>query len=117
MDDAEYRRLISAPDVMKRADLRATESRLVGEAPDLVEAIRRVLRSAPVRRPPAHTGLPDDDYLWLDLSEDEIDAIHEALRDQERELASDEKPDHIRLAWVADLADRWNSAESSRPGD
>lgn len=114
MGDAEYRRLCSAPDVMRRADLRATASRLRVPEPRLTREFDRLLGSVPVPKPVEHDGGPDTDYLWLDLDADDVEVVHEALRNLESQLAQDPGADQIALMWVADLADRWNNAASSR---
>lgn len=114
MDDEEYRRLCAAPNVMARRDLRATEVRLRGRRPDLADAVAAVLRSVPVAKPPKHDGGVEADYLWIDLAADQIEEIHEALREQETSLVQDGEPYQPELSFVADLADRWNEAESSR---
>jgi hypothetical protein len=68
----------------------------------------------PVPKPPAHHVGSDSDHLWLDLADSEVEAVHEALRDLEAELAQDPQAEESSIAWVATLADLWNEAESSR---
>jgi hypothetical protein len=54
--------------------------------------------------------------VWLELSDGEIEAIHDALIDQEVELAQDDDSGQTKLAWVTDLAGlRWHAARA-RPG-
>ena len=115
MDDAEYRRLCSAPDVMRRTDIRATASRLRVREPKLARELDRILASDPVPKPLEHDAGPDTDYLWLDLDAEDVEGVHEALRDLESQLVQDPDADQTALTWVAELADRWNNAESSRP--
>lgn len=100
---------------MKRADIRATASRLRGREPWLTRELDRLLESVPIPKPDLHDAGPDTDYLWLDLDADDVEGVHEALRDLENQLAQDPGADQTALTWVADLADRWNDAESSRP--
>ena len=114
MDDAEYKRLCAAPDVMSRTDLRATAIRLRDDRPDLAVLIDKVLRSEPVPKPARHTNGSESDFLWLDFSDDDLEAIHDALRDQEIALADDELSPTPELSFVAALAGKWNAAESSR---
>jgi hypothetical protein len=116
MDDAEYRRLCAAPDVMKRADLHATEARLRRTAPVLADLVVQVMAGQSVPKPELHDGTNDDDYLYLDLAPDEIDAIHDALRDEETSHAMQETMlGNASAGYVGRIADLWLNAESVRP--
>ena len=114
MDDEEYRRLCAAPDVLRRAEIRATYFRMRDRAPHLAAELERLLQSAPVPKAAEHEGRAETDYLWLDLQPDTLEAIEEELHDQETELAQDPAADGATLRWVAHLADLWSAAESSR---
>jgi hypothetical protein len=114
MDENEYRRLCSQPDVMRRSDIRATISRLQPSCPDLATQLAAVLSSPPVPKPVEHTGGPDTDFLWLDLAEEDIEEIMIELGNLEASLATDDAPSQ-QLSDAGTLLDRWNAAESSRP--
>ena len=114
MDDREYRRLCSQPDVMRRTDIRATISRLQESRPDLASRLSSLLSTSPVPKPLGHEGGADTDFLWLDLAEEEIDEIVRELADLEASLALDEAPVQ-QLTDAVTLVDRWDAAESSRP--
>ena len=111
MDDAEYRRLCSQPDVMRRTEIRATLTRLTKSRPDLAERLEALLQSAPIPKPPGHDAGADTDYLAIHLTEDEIEAIVDALGDLESALALDGHHDQASAAGM--LLDRWNAAESA----
>jgi hypothetical protein len=116
MDDAEYRRLCAAPDVMKRATLQATVARLRRRDPELADIVARVMTGQTVPRPTLHAGTRDDDFLYLDLEPGEIEAIHDALIDEEVEHAQKETLLGDSMAgYVSGLADVWRHAESVRP--
>jgi hypothetical protein len=114
MDDTEYRLLCAAPDVLRRTEVRATAAQLRDRAPHLAAELERLLRSTPVPKPREHQGRAEADFLWVDLDPADVEQIREALRDREVELAQDPEADGATLSWVAQLADRWNGAESSR---
>ena len=114
MDDNEYRRLCSQPDVMRRSDVRATISRLQQSRPDLATRLASLLSSSPVPKPVGHEGGPETDFLWLDLADEDIDEIVSELADLEASLVLDEAPTQ-QLSDAGTLLDRWNAAESSRP--
>jgi hypothetical protein len=116
MDDAEYRRLCAAPDVMKREHILSTEARLRRTAPHLDDLLVRVLAGDTVPRPQRHDGTRDDDFLYLDLAPEEIEAIHDELRDEETRYAMQETMlGDASAGFVSRLADLWLSAESVRP--
>lgn len=115
MDDQEYKRLCAQPDVMRRAEMRATMTRLKREHAPLAAALERVMGRPALPKPVGFQGSSENDYFYIDLSEDELDAIAEALEDMERSLAASGSDDS-ELAFVATLHDRWRDAESSRPG-
>ena len=114
MDDAEYKRLCATPDVMSRPDLRATEVRLREAQPHLADEIARLLTTQPVPKPRLHESGPESDFIWLDLRDDDLEAIHDALRDQEVLLVEKGEPYPPELSFVTSLADKWNAADSSR---
>jgi hypothetical protein len=114
MDENEYRRLCSQPDVMRRSDIRATVSRLQHSCPNLASRLAVVLSSPPVPKPVEHTGGPDTDFLWLDLAEGDIVEIMRELGNLEASLVIDDAPSQ-QLSDAGTLLDRWNAAESSRP--
>ena len=114
MDDAEYARLCAQPDVMRRPALRATHARLRRSHPELAQALEAVLVGRPVPKPVEHDGGPDSDFLFLDLSDEEVDAITEAIGDMEASLAQDEATAGTELSTVTTLHDQWLKAESSR---
>jgi hypothetical protein len=114
VDDAEYKRLCAAPDVMSRPDLRATEVRLREEHAHLAEVIATILGSRPLPKPSLHDAGGESDFLFLDLSAVDIEAIHDALRDQEALLVEGGEPYPPELSFVVTLASKWNNAESSR---
>jgi hypothetical protein len=113
MDENEYRRLCSQPDVMRRSDVRATISRLQHRNPDLAARLARLLSSPPVPKPIEHSGGADTEFLWLDLAEADIDEIVTELVDFEASLTVDEAPTQ-QLSEASALLDLWNEAESSR---
>ena len=114
MNDAEYRRLCAAPNVLRRADIRSTVARLREREPRLAEQLTQVLRSSPVPKPAEHQGGPETDYLGLDLSPEDIQSIVDALFDLEAELAQDPRTERSDLSSAAALVDLWNGAESTR---
>ena|SRR5688500_10643274 len=114
MNDAEYRRLCTQPHVMRRTEVRATVMRLAEPRPDLAARLRTLLDSPPIPKPSGHDAGPDSDYLILDLEQDEIEDVVDALGDLESTLALDGHRDQARAAGT--LLDRWNAAESGKPG-
>jgi hypothetical protein len=115
MDEREYRRICSQPDVMRRSDLRATLHRLQGVRPDLTHELHALLRASPVPKPAHHDGGRDTEFLWLDLAPEVIQEIVDELAALEASLVA-EGQGSGRLEAAATLLDRWNAAESSRPG-
>ena len=113
MDDREYRRLCSQPDVTARGDLRATAVRLTDRRPDLAAEVQRLLAGSPVPRPSEHEGSRETDYLWLDISDETIEEIVDELGTLEADLVETGAP-HRTVSVAAELLDRWNAAESSR---
>ena len=113
MNDAEYRRLCAQPHVMRRTDIRATLTRLAEPRPELATRLHDLLASPPVPKPRGHDAGPDTDYLMIDLAQDEIEEIVDALGELETALALDEHTDEARAAGT--LLDRWNAAESANP--
>lgn len=116
MDPADYRRICSAPDVMKRSDLAACETELRKLAPKVADSLVMVMKSAPIPRPASVQGTRDDDFFNLDLAEGEIEAIEEVLRDREISFAQDgTELSNASARYFGRLADLWSEAESMRP--
>ena len=115
MDESEYKRRCAQPDVMKRADLHASEARLRKTVPALADLLIRVMAGQPVPKPSLHQGARDDDCLYLTLTPDEIEAIHDALRDEEVSYAIQETMlGDSSAGYVGRIADLWLKAESVR---
>jgi hypothetical protein len=113
LDDQEYKRLCAQPDVMRRADIRATAVRLHADQPQLASILEELLQHAPVPKPADFSGGEEADFFYLDLPAFIVEEIAEALADVERAvaLANEGTPE---LSFVAGLHDRWRAAESSR---
>ena len=114
MDEQEYKRICRQPDVMRRADLRATLRRLQDVRPDLAHELHAVLRASPVPQPVHHDGGRDTEFLWLDLAPKVIEEIVDELAALEADLVTEAQGSGV-LEAAATLLDRWNAAESSRP--
>lgn len=114
VDDQEYKRLCAQPDVMRRADLRATIARLGPQHAELRNALARVLASSPLQKPSGFQGGPENDYFYLDISEQDLFAIADVIADIEISLA-DSEDGSAELNFVAELHDTWRDKESSRP--
>ena len=114
MDDAEYAQRCARPDVMRRGDVRTTQSRLRQGRPDLAVRLERVLGSAAVAKPPRHTGGPESDFLPLDLSVAELEAVADALFELEASLVEDEQAAPSAASTAAALHSQWRRAASAR---
>jgi hypothetical protein len=114
VDDQEYKRLCAQPDVMKRSEIRATLTRLRRDHGPLAASLERIMSLRALAKPVNFQGSSENDYFYLDLSEDELEDIADALADLERALAMS-GTDASELAFVASLHDKWRDAESSRP--
>lgn len=99
---------------MSRPALRATAQLLRAQFPALADRIEAVAKGTPVQKPPKHTGGRESDFLYLDLTELEIEEVFEAVADIEVAHAGAATPDSAKLSDIASLTDRWNGAESSR---
>ena len=109
MTNEAYRALCARPDVLPRPVLRATAVRLASAHPELASAVQRLLAGAPVAKPPPHVGGPETDHFSIDLPDDQVDAVAEALFQLETDLAVADEPPPGALRTAADLADRWNA--------
>lgn len=113
MKDHEYRQLISRPDVMSRRDLEATARELRVEFPVLAARIDDILGGIPVLKPSAHSGGPETDFLYLQLTDAEIEAIYDIICDLEGLWApsdDSDNTDRTKLNEIAALVDRWYPA-------
>ena len=77
MDWARYKALCDRPDVCSRALLERTLALL--EEGEPARAVRGVLDSAPLPRPPGHKGPPVTDMFLADLDPACVAAIHAAV--------------------------------------
>src|SRR3954454_23871819 len=99
---------------MKRADIRATITRLRRDHGRLASSLERIMSLRALAKPVNFQGSSENDHFYLDLSQDELEDIGDALADLERSLAMS-GTNHAELAFVASLHDKWRDAESSRP--
>jgi hypothetical protein len=114
MNDAEYAQRCALPDVMRRGDVRATQSRLRPAWPDLATRLEHVLAAAPVPKPARHTAGPESDFLPLDLSVVELETVADALFELEASLVEDEQAAPGAASTAAALHDLWRRAASAR---
>jgi hypothetical protein len=92
--------------------------RLRTTRPDLAALLEVLLLGAMLPKPAEHTGGPETDFLFLDLSNNEVEEITEAVGNLEVAVAMDTSPPSRELARefaaIAALHDQWLRAESSR---
>ncbi len=110
MDTAEYHSICARPDVLPRSAIEATAWRLAPQHRDLRRRLDQLAQTIPVAKPERHEGGPDTDFFVIDLTNDELDALVNALGGLEAGLAQPPGGSPQELTLVADLLDSWNAA-------
>ncbi len=108
MTSAEYKAILARPDVFPRGVLTRTirilQRRGMAEASDLL----RFLNSAPISKPPKHTGGPESDVFSVTISSEEASRIVDCMGLLEAESLSEEGDTTPKASEYGTLLDRWN---------
>jgi hypothetical protein len=109
MDATEYHKICQDPRALKRYTIEETLKVIPSDLVALRINIDQILSNSPIEKPTEHSGGPDTDYFFVNLSDDDIIQIVETLGDAEVGAVAENGSTTQLASSYATLLDTWNA--------